>query len=87
MSEIVTCKVKGKALADAQALAELIGAPPSVQYRWSCYNGVELWWFDDESKPMCIVTYVDGIHAFAYTKDKTGLLGDWQKLDYWFLYL
>jgi len=75
-------EVKGKALVNAQALAELIGVPETVEYRYSCYSGVELYWFEGET--MRIVTLVD---TFAYTKNATDLLGEWQKVDYWFLYL
>ena len=74
-------EVTGKALLNAQALAELIGAPASTQFRYSCYNGVELWWLEGET--VRIVTLVD---SFAYTKNPSGLLGDWQKVDYWFLH-
>lgn len=77
-------EVTGKSLSNAMALAELIGAPEGTQYRWSCYNGVELYWFDTEGGHMRIVTYVD---SFAYTKNPAGLQGNWQKVDYYFLYL
>lgn len=75
-------EVTGKGLQNALALAELIAAPYSVKFRYSCYAGIELYWIEENI--MRIVTLVD---TFAYTKNPANLLGNWQKTDYWFLYL
>jgi len=70
---------------EAKVLADLLGII-NPQFRFSCYAGTEIYWFDENDK-VRIITFVDGGSMFAYTKDITGLPGDWKKVDYYFLYL
>jgi hypothetical protein len=72
----------------ALVLAELLGIVSPV-IRRSCYAGWEICWLEPGNDKYRIVTWVDGVrgHAFAYTRDCSGLNGTWCKVDYWFLYL
>ena len=71
---------------NALIVAELLGiANPTI--RASCYAGWEICWQESDDGELRIVTYVNGGHEFCYTRDCTGLNGDWKKVDYWFLYL
>lgn len=60
-------------VADATALAELVQVPEPYVIRDSMYTGTEIFWKPSEDTYR-IVTYVGD---FAYTKDPSGLLGDW----------
>ena len=79
-----------KCLKNVQALAELIGVE-NPQFRDSCYNGIEIYWIENKDGKEIgrIVTFVDTSRkeSFAYTKNIEGLSGDWQKVDYYFLYI
>ena len=77
-------EIDEKYLVDARALAELVGVK-NPKFRWSCYNGIEIFWMENET--VRIITLVNGGSMFAYTKNIDGLYGDWQKVDYYFLYL
>lgn len=76
---------------NAIALAELIGVE-NPQFRDSCYNGTEIFWVEekDGKEVVRIVTFVETCSKFgdfAYTRNIEGLKGDWQKVDYYFLYI
>lgn len=71
---------------NTEIIAELLGIKNPV-IRASCYAGWEICWFDEEENYR-IVTFVQaGRGDFCYTKNPAGLNGDWQKVDYWFLYI
>ena len=69
-----------------EIIAELLGIK-NPKFRNSCYAGTEIYWKDENNENRTI-TYVNGFtNEFCYTKNANNLPGNWQKVDYWFLYL
>lgn len=72
---------------NARALAELLEIKNFV-LRDSCYNGIEICWLENPTdEKYRVITFVQGGNDFAYTKDISGLPGNWIKQDYYFLYI
>ena len=70
---------------NAVILAELLNIK-DAKFQNSYYAGIEICW-KDENNENRIITYVNSGHEFCYTKNADGLPGNWQEVDYWFLYL